>query len=173
MLKHLNNSEKGYVLKRKSQSLGLSEYHGNRLHHYIVGFKSSILARKVHYNIDPEPILRLERAHRIDISNELNTCLDELGISGVDNRVYIDVMSMLYVPKAQHPGGILDPMNDGGFHMEEHPLEDLYMMPFDKNIGIVLPYDLFMEDSKKLVFYCQVIDPVDSYKHFKKSMKLQ
>jgi len=159
-------------LKRKNQSLGISEYHGNRLHHYVVGFKSPILARKVHYNIDPEPVLRLERANRINIKHELNTCLDELGIGGVDNDVYIDVLSMLYVPKTRNIGGPMDPMNDGGFHLEELPLEDFYMMPFDKNIGIVLPYDLFMEDSKNLVFHCQVIDPVDSYKYFKKSMKL-
>jgi len=165
------NYQKGYVLKNKNQSVGVSEYHGNRLHHYIVAFKSPILARKVHYTIDPEPVLRIERQGRINIKNEINTCLEELGISGVDNEIYIDVISKLYIPKTKNPGGFNDPMNDGGLHMEEGPLEDYYMMPFDKNIGVILPYELFLEDSKNLVFLCQVIDPVDSYKFFRKSMK--
>ena len=167
----LNNSPKGYLIKQKNQTVGLNEYHGNRIHQYVIGFKSSILARKVHYNMDPEPVLRLERKDRINITNEVNSLLAELNVSGVDNEVYIDVMSMLYVPKMSNPGGIMDPMNDGGFHLQEEPLEDLYMMPFEKNIGMILPYDLLMEDKKQMVLACQVIDPVDSTKHFRRVMK--
>ncbi len=167
----LLNSPKGFLIKHKNKTLGLTEYHANRLHQYVIGFKSPILARKIHYNMDPEPILRLERNDRINITQEINILLNGLGIADVDNEVYIDVMSMLYIPKMANAGSILDPMNDGGFHLEEENLEDLYMMPFEKNIGMILPYDLVMEDQKQMVLACQVIDPVDSTKHFRRAMK--
>lgn len=159
-------SPKGYTIKRQSQTLGLAERHGERLRHYIVGFKSVVMARKVQYNIHPEPILRLERQSAIDITSSINACLLEVGLNTVPS-VTIDVLSRLYVPKMMHTGGAVEPLNDGGFHLDEQPYDDMFMLPFSKNIGIVLPYELEYENQRELVLLCQVIDPADSLRHFR------
>lgn len=166
------NKQNAFLLKRKNQTLGLNEFHSNFYKQYIVAFKNDKLARKVHYNIHPEPILRLERSDLINITSEINSALLEMNIMGVDNDVFIDVFSSLYIPKMNHIGGVINPLNDGAFHLETLPLEDVYMMPFSKNIGVIFPYDIAFEDSKSIVLTSQVIDPVDSTYHFRKNIKL-
>ncbi len=163
---------KGYVIKRKTQSLGFTELHGPRTNNYIIGFSSAVMGRKVQYNIAAEPILRLERSDRINITTEVNSCLLELGVMSVNGDINIDVMSKLHVPRMEFPGGVMNPMNDSGFYLSECDLEDLYMMPFEKNIGVVLPYDLLYENNKELVFLSQVIDPVDNIYHFRKTLRV-
>ena len=166
----LRNSSKGYILKRKNQTLGLTEHHGDRLRHYVVGFKSVMLARKVHYTIHPDPIIRLERSDFIDITTEVNAGLLSFGLNAVSSNITIDVLSKLYIPKAEHPGGATAPLNDGGFHLEEQPLEELFMLPFDNNIGIILPTDIEYETPRNIIMSCQVIDPVDSTRHFRQGL---
>lgn len=160
-------AQKGYVLKCKNKVLSVAEYQASRFSTYIVGFKNPILARKVHYNMHPEPKLRLERSDVIDITTDINKGLLEVGTMGLTSaQITIDVFSRLYIPKQEERGGPLLPINDGGFHLEEITVDKLYMMPFDRNIGVILPYDLESETSREIVLMCQVIDPASSTQHF-------
>lgn len=169
----LNTPPKGYLLKQQSQTLGLSHIHARKLHHYVIGFQNPIMARKVHYNIHPLPYLHLDRGESIDISFELSDSLSSLGVVNDHNdKVTIDVSSKLTIPKMDLEGSIHNPLNDAGFHLCEVPLEDIYMMPFDKNVGVILPYELFIENSKSFIFLCQIIDPVQSSFHFRKSLPI-
>jgi hypothetical protein len=161
---------KSYILQRKNQSLGLSHTHQERTHHYVLVFQNSIMARKVHYNMHPEPILRIERNDYMDVTFEINQGLADLGYNEVRGKVSIDVASQLYIPKSIEPRGISNPMNDGGFHLKSIPLENMYMLPFENNVGVIIPYDLTWEDKKQIVLTCKVIDPVDSTFHFYKNL---
>lgn len=166
------SSIKSYQLKRKNQSLGLSEHSADeRVRHYIVGFKSVMLARKVHYTMHPDPILRLERGMPINITTDVNTQLDSLGIQQTGGTVTIDVLSKLFIPKMQFSGGVVYPPNDGGFHLHEGDMADLFMLPFENNIGIILPYDMDYEDAHNIVLSCQLVEPVESMQHFRKQLK--
>ena len=169
MLVH-HSTAKGFVIKKKNQVLGLSERFDDRVRQYVIGFKTPVMARKVQYNCHPDPTLRIERSDFINITQEVNTSLEILGIAGVNSSISIDVFATLYILKMNHPGGVSNPMNDGGFHLEEYALEDLYMMPFEKNIGLIMPYLIRDDDKKYMVFTCQVIDPVYSTNHFRKSL---
>jgi hypothetical protein len=164
---------KAFLLKQKSKTIGVSELHANRYRHYIIGFKNVFLARKIHYNIHPEPSIRLERSDFIDITKDVKKSFNAIGLNSdsIDSKITIDVFSKIYIPKMLPSGGYYNPMNDGGYHVEEISIEDLFLMPFEQNIGVILPSEVYAESAKEFVLSCQIIDPVDSLKHFRKSLK--
>lgn len=164
-------SQKGHVIKRNNRMLSLSDYRVTgpgqdvQLRHYVVGFKTAVLARKVHYNIHPSPYLRLEHRDVVDITTDVNTRLKD--VDPVDGLVTVHMSSRLFVPKMEHNGGPLYPGNDGGFHLETVDIKQLYMMPFSKNVGVIFPYDIESESRADLVLICQVINPANSTQYFK------
>lgn len=166
------NPPKSYLLKQKSQFLGFTELHQQRVRNYVIAFDNKTNARSVHYCIHPNPVFRLERGSEIDISTDVNRLLLTSGVNTVSETITIDVLAKLYIPKMQHPGGMHNPLNDGGFHLEELLQEDVYMYPFEKNIGVIIPHGIDWETSSQMVFHSQVIEPVDSVNHFRKSLEL-
>lgn len=171
MYHSLPSVSKGHMLNRKNQTLGLSHIHRERTLHYIVVFKTDKMARKVQYTMHPDPIMRIERENFMDITEDVTNGLSQMGLDHlVQGNISIDVSSRLYIPKSTEPGGVSNPMNDGGFHLASSPMEDLFMYPFEKNIGLIMPYDVSWEDNKQIVLTCQVLDPVESTFHFAKNL---
>jgi hypothetical protein len=165
---------KGYVIRHKTQLVGFP--HDNK--HYVVGFTNVVLARTLQYTMHPQPIFKLERNHVIDISDAVDTALNDMFkiAPSMDvkekGRITVDVGSTLWINKMSHPGGVWDPMNEGGFSLHTVDCEYLYMLPFSSNVGVVFPRELTSETAQHLVFDCEVIDPVCSTGHFRKSLEM-
>jgi hypothetical protein len=169
----LPTAPKSYILKQKSHALGFTELQSQRVRNYVIAFDNKTIARSVHYCIHPNPSFRLERGSGIDISTDVNRLLLDSGVHTVSETITIDVLAQLYIPKMQHPGGMHNPLNDGGFHLEELLQEDVYMYPFEKNIGVIIPHAINWESGSQMVFFSQVIEPVDSIKQFRKTLELE
>lgn len=129
-----------YLLKRGSKTLSMK--YNDR--HYIVGFKTVLMARKVHYSMHPEPKLVMVR--------------DDNVTHGITNiNINLDVNATLFIPKCK--GNVLDPMNDGSFHLSKVSYDNFLLYPFANNIGIIMPYNLEDENEFEFMFKAHVIDP--------------
>jgi hypothetical protein len=135
-----------FTIKQGNKTL--SVLHNKR--HYIIGFKNKILARKVYYNIHPSPQFTLVRDQDIDLSAVLKS-------NGFDISLSLDVGATLFVPKCK--GSILDPMNDGGFHLSMVPEHEFLAFPIEHRLGVVMPYDLEDETLDEFMFKASVLEP--------------
>jgi hypothetical protein len=124
-----------YILQQKNKSLSL--LHNEK--HYVIGFKNVIHARSVHYNLHPEPKMKI-------LNEKANT------------HTYISGDVRLQIPKCR--GSIHEPMNDGNFHMKEYPNEEFIKWPFHKQLGVLLPYFLEDESHEHFIFRTIMIDPM-------------
>ena len=151
-----------YLIKQRNKSLSIVDQNN----HYVVGFRSALTARKVHYNMKSDmssDALRLERAERLDVTRTVKAGLATLGVSAEQFRaekVCIDTRALLFVPKSPAlTGSAFDPQHDAGFHLATMDFSDFLMYPFEHNVGIILPYELLHERPHEFVFQSQVIDP--------------
>jgi hypothetical protein len=117
---------------------------------YVIGFKSLSYAKKVQYNIHPEPKIILLKSNVQIVKNE------ELSID-----ITIDNEATLFIEK--HLGDVMDPLNDGGFHISTTKINDFILYPNSKNIGIILPFDLLDETENEFIFKSFVIDPPSDF----------
>lgn len=111
---------------------------------YIIGYKKVIFARKVQYNIHPEPKIILLKSNM--------TFVEKNNI-----KVHIDNDASLFVQK--HRGNYYNPLNDGCYHMKIEKLDEFMLFPFTKSIGIILPYNLIDETDDEFIFKCIVLSP--------------
>lgn len=149
-------SPKFHLIKQGHKCLGLQHCNAS----YVVGFKNPLLARKVHYTLHPEADkrIRLERSVTFDVTDDVTDGLGSLGINYVGQKVTIDTQALLHLPK-HGAGGVLDPMNDVGFHLDIVEACNFYMYPFERNLGVIMPYELLEESADELVMWSHVIDP--------------
>lgn len=124
-----------HTLKRGSKTVGF--YYQDKP--YVIGFTKLIHARAVHYSIHPEPRIRLFK--------------NEQYIK--ENNVIMYPSSMLLIPKCQ--GSVLDPMNDGGFHLSVMNKDTFNLLPIMTRLNIIYAYDLVNEDAEDFVFRTHVI----------------
>jgi hypothetical protein len=125
-----------YTIKQKNKTIGLR--HNDRS--YIIGFSKLIVARNVHYKMSPEPNFILIKNNTI-----------------IHDEIIFDNKSTLFIPKCS--GSILDPMNDGGFHLSQMKKEDFYILP-KQGVGIILPYTMEEENDLEFMFKVHVFDPI-------------
>jgi len=128
-----------YVLKRSSKTMSVTHNYS----HYVIGFKSSTLARNVHYNIHPEPQFEFYRGQTEATNN----------------------LGVLVIPKFKQ-GSFLDPMNDGGFHMEKMNYDDFIHLPIKKNLGIIMTFSIEEETSEHFMLKVFVFDPLQEVNYF-------
>jgi hypothetical protein len=126
-----------YTIKQKNKTIGL-KYNDRS---YIIGFSKLIVARNVYYKLHPEPKFTL-------IKNDNNIIVDD---------IIFDNKATLFIPKCK--GSILDPMNDGGFHLSQMKTEEFYILP-KNGVGIILPYNMTEEDENEFIFKAHVFDPI-------------
>lgn len=126
-----------YTLKQGSKTVGFT--HKGRS--YIIGFTNTRTARKVHYNIHPDPKFLLVR-HNEDAH---------------DAGVTWDKGASLFIPKCE--GDSQNPVNDANLHLQHMAVDDFYMLPV-KGVGIIIPYDLQDEDDKEFFFKSHLVEPI-------------
>lgn len=137
---------------------------------YLIGFTNVTLARNVQYNLPADPNIRLLRRDFIDVTQEVANGLDELNVPRPDaTSIIIDPRAQLYIPKNQNPVSS-HPLHDPGYHLDEIPYEDFMMYPFDKNIGIIMPYEIETEDDNMFTLRANVIEATESINAFRKSL---
>ena len=68
--------------------------------------------------------------------------------------------------------GALHPLNDGGFHVHTLPIHEVYLMPFAKNVGVLLPQELVEESDREMVFGCHIIEPTEDDHTFREALDL-
>lgn len=155
-----------YIIKCKSHPLSYTETLPNGLsNHYVIGFQNLMLARKVQYNMTPEPCFRLYRRNWENVTDEVNAGLESLGSSQIDGSVVLDTQALLHVPLKD--ASLPDAMNEGMFHLETVSFEDFLMYPFDKNVGIIMPYNIEKEDGVEIVITSNVVENAKSVKSFR------
>jgi hypothetical protein len=145
-----------YAIQGKNGYVGCS----SRTKNYIVGFQTRIKAHEVKSKIDLEPKIYLERRHIEEITDDINSGLSDIGFSKNELRVKdvtIDVEAKLTILKN------LDgtPRKTKDLKIEQIPVSTFLMFPFDKCLGVIMPYDLWYEDENKYIFLSQVVDPCE------------
>lgn len=135
-----------FTINHKSRTVGLQ----HKDSHFVVGFKSVRMARKVMYQLHPEPTLMVVRGDEIDLTTRIQA-------KGVDMNLVIDSSAALFIPKFE--GSSSDPMNDGGYHLHNVSEVEFMTYPFTKMLGIILPYELIDENDKEFIFRTQLIKP--------------
>lgn len=136
-----------YTVKQGNKTVGLSQ--NNK--YYIIGFENPVLARKVQYNLQPNPEITLLRGKNINLASTLN----DFGLKNTD--LFLDIEATLFIPKFK--GSVQDPMNDGGYHLGADNYNEFIVYPFTKSIGLVLPFKLDDEDEDEFMFRAHVIEP--------------
>lgn len=122
--------------------------------HYVVGFKRIAMAHKVNRLIHEAPKLYLERSEIIDVSQEVCGKLKDIGLMTEIPSILVDTAAKLTVLKSNS-----DEARYKQTEVQRIATEDMFMYPFERNLGVIMEYDLYSEDSEKFVFLCNVIDP--------------
>lgn len=128
-----------YLIQQKHKPLNIIQFDRN----YTVVFDKAIMARTV-----------LNRLHPID--KPILTRGDPILISRDELWFNMDVDSTLFIKKSN--GDPLHALNDGGFHVETINDKVIFNTVFNKNTGLVFPYNLITEDDEEFVYKCQVIE---------------
>lgn len=156
----LSKSEKIATL-RNDQGL-VSFLHRKRP--FVLGFRSATQCRHVHYNMNPvKPNMRLHLC-----SNLPPIHVNELVLEAAEmfeqpiNNVYMDLHAIWMLDKK----GVLKSYQQElcehlSFTMQLSEEDDasLLTMPLSKNVGVVLPHEIAMENEKLLVFRACVVYP--------------
>ena len=150
------------VLKKNNNMLSLTF----REKPYIIGFTSPIHAKYTSAWLHKDNVqMHLRRKHFEEVHDEINTSLIGMGMKPIHSHdVTIDVEAELYVPKAKE----LDMKN--GIEIEHVPFADFIMFPFEKYLGVVMPFHQAYEDDDCVIFMSQVIDPSETIDMFKRTL---
>ena len=135
--------------------------HGNK--HYVVSFKQEKTAQRVKNSVHFEPRLYLERSIIEDVSFEVNTALETIGIKSDVDEIMVDTAAKLTVMKNKDTWLETPPDESEELEIVPVPYESFFLYPFENNLGIILQHDLYSEDSDKFVFLCSVVDPCGIY----------
>ena len=112
------------------------------------------MAHKVNRLIHEAPKLYLERSEIIDVSQEVCGKLKNIGLMNEIPSILVDTAAKLTVLKSN-----IDEARYKQTEVQRIATEDMFMYPFERNLGVIMEYDLYSEDSEKFVFLCNVIDP--------------
>jgi hypothetical protein len=132
---------------------------------YVIGFNNVRTARRVAMISQFPPDVRLKRSHIIDVTSEVTEELSKLGIGNINfTSITLDVDSLVEIAKNS------DVRDDYIFNVEPVEQEDFLMWSFEKNIGLIMPYDMHSEDDSFVVFKANVVDPSQDTDHFRRSL---
>lgn len=163
----LNMSSKYWLVTRGKHAM--ATVHSNN--RYIIGFQHKHIAQKIAHTTPAYGVNKLVRSMQEDIALDVKKSMIEmeLAISNVADSITIDVEAQLYIPKlaVQYQEFDLSGLGASGtpvwFQTELDVVgvefQDFLMFPFEKHLGVIIPYELEAETSDEYVFQCSVIDP--------------
>jgi hypothetical protein len=134
-----------YTLKQGSKTVG---FYSNGTP-YVIGFRNIIHARKVHYDMKPEPRFQMMMSDDVTIKDDVS----------------IHFASTIFIPKhsmlRHHDSGstrplLDDPMKDVGLHLHIQKAIEFYRLP-QQGVGIIMPYELLDEDTNEFTFRAHIL----------------
>ena len=142
---------------------------------YIIGFNKLVMAKYVVDKIKIPPQISMTKHNTYDITDDIIENLISLGIDldykNIGN-VSIDTSARLRIEKED----ILEDLktidyDDYNISIKLVNMDDFVFMPFENNIGIIMPYNIEHEDSECIIMTSSVIDPCNSVPKFRDSLK--
>ena len=159
-LSYASHRDVHYVLRKGADSsirFGFREVAGN----YVLGFTSPVVASKVRDSVHPEdpPVIRLDRG---DVGDCVNVAAD-VGGKAVPRtaRVRIEKMapSLIVKSKKDRRSKVDVPRKAVEFILDPVDTVRFFRMPFEYQVGLVIPQRLVEETATALVFDCRVVEP--------------
>ena len=144
------------VLKHNKNHVGM--IHKNKS--YMIGFHKSQHAQYIQKNIDINKPIILDNEDCMNVIDIVNKSLDFRDIPLVNStNILIDTSARLSVPT----------INQRDYMLESYDMkfQDFIMLPFEQNIGIIMPYDIISILDVACVFRAEVVDPVDDLTRFR------
>lgn len=153
-----------YVIKTKYGNIGC--VYNNKP--YVIGFEKRYHATKVRKILTNPPIISLERNNLLDVTNEIRQGLLEYGIDKLKiPQVTIDTNAELFIGKAGKDNALYDECE-----LELMENFDFMMLSFNKNIGIIMPYEESNENEHVMVYTANVVDPSINIDDFRNTLHL-
>ena len=123
---------------------------------YVIGFKHMSIAAKVLQHVDGEAKMELLSTDEVSFHEPIT-----------QTTLQIDSQATLFIPKLQTFGqttnqpnhAITDPINNNDLYLHSLPFEDFLMYPTQKQVGVIIPYVLVLEDKHEFVYTAHVINP--------------
>lgn len=151
------------IVKNKPKT-SLSLSHEDRI--YVVGFQEKRHAKYVKNVLSTFPRLEMRRERTDNVKDDINKGLLEMGLPAFhDSDVMIDVNADLMINKRAD----LEP--DSDYEIEEVDFAEFIMYPFEKYLGVIMPYDISHENLDKIYFKAHVVEPSTDIRNFTKSLK--
>ena len=125
-----------YTIGRSNRTISIKSQSND----FVIGFKNVLHARQTIYCMHPDVDIKLYRGipypQKFDITAYPST--------------------LLYVRKMK--GDFMDPMNDGGFHMNTIKEEEYVDILTKTDMGLLMPHSLVNEDDIEMVWSCHLIE---------------
>jgi hypothetical protein len=138
-----------HTIRHHATALGYAEALPNaRIRHYVIGFKTGQLARKIMYAMEDRPSVRLYRSM-------FHT---PVSASGNGSRVSLDVAAAVHISKACPPKEFHPHSEFDLCHVHSVNMDDFLRYPFHRNIGIILSYAVLDETDQEVVLRSHVIE---------------
>ena len=152
------NDQRMYTLKRNNDYFGIRDntLYSNHVS-YTIGFCNLMHARRVQFTYDQNKQMTMFRHKTLDIANDVNRIMKDPELF---DKLTIDVDVDIIIPK-------LKENETSEMYISEIKVDEFLMIPFVKNVGIILPVKLDYETSDNIVFKCQLIEPIGDTKWFK------
>ena len=148
----------------------------HRERHYIVGFRSRHDAIRVKQSVcTPKPDVHVQHSRSIlDVTDAVNEGLSEMGVRDTKvQRVVIDPEAVLSFPKHHRRWGGRGAKEEDVDELETFAVDaqEFMMYPFEKHLGIAMPYELVNDNDDHLVYYAQLVEPGESYDIFRRTTR--
>jgi hypothetical protein len=151
---------KVFVVEHKNDLL--SVVHNNRK--YIMGTHRYEIADSIRKRLGYSADIHLARKNIYDVTNDVNKGLRSLGMDVNVKKMTIDTHAELTVVN-QETQTIF-------YNVEEIDVEDFLLYPIQKNIGIVMPYELTKDNGYIISYWSNIVDPCEDTDSFRKNLKL-
>lgn len=144
-----------FTISHKNSILGFN--HKSR--YYIVGFQKQEHLKLVKKTLSLKTMnnINILRNNTSDISDDVNKVLDTELFD-----LTIDVHAHLIFPK----------YNEDVIRTEIDTIDfqDFLMLPFSKNIGVTIPFEIIEDNGHNIIFESQIVDPCQDVKIFQKNL---
>lgn len=153
-------THKVFTIEHKSDLLSVVHNHKK----YVIGTHSRDIANIIRRKLGHEGDLYLGRKNIYDVTHDVNQGLRSIGLDVNVQKVTIDTHAELTIINKETEG--VD------YNITLIEPEEFLLYPIQKNIGIVMPYDLIKENGFIVTYMTNVVDPCDDFESFRKSLKL-
>lgn len=151
------HADKVILLRHKSTYVGVRKGSNQ----YVVGFFKPSLVHMTKRVIDVSRELRLERTGA-DVVNALLMGQDEAPVPKPGDMA-IDLSTQLIVPTLTDP-------RDSGVEPEFFSAKEFFRLPYQRNLGVVIPDEALEAEGDHWLFQVQVIDPCEDIDEFRRRL---